>query len=202
MKFFLLTTISLIHLTATAQSPYLSILVKMDSIKADGTRYKIEMKICEPKKKTERGDWFSHDTSRINFSSLKKEEIDCGDYFDKGTPTLISGQEKESSMNEFEFSGQLYAWEHIFIFRIANMSSRGLTPDMYVVMPMKYKSFLTHIKLTDLEFQSGKVMFLSDYHASYTATQDKKFLNIDQSLKIYKTVDIKKNSLKEILEKK
>ena len=69
-------------------------------------------------------------------------------------------------------------------------------------MSMKYKSFVTRIKLNDLEFQSGKVMFLSDYNASYTASQDVKYLNIDQSLKGYKTVDLKNFFWKEILEGK
>lgn len=75
-------------------------------------------------------------------------------------------------------------------------------PEMYIVMPMKYKSFFTRIELNDLEFQSGKVIFLSDYNASYIASQDEKYLNIDQSLKDYKTVEVKSFPLKELLETK
>ena len=103
MKYCLLIGIVLIRLSAAAQSPDLSILLKMDSAKVGYTHYKIEMNICEPKKKTERGDWFSHDTTTIDFVLLKANDIECGGYFDKGTPTLISGEE-EKKINEFEFS--------------------------------------------------------------------------------------------------
>jgi len=64
MKYLLLLSFSIIQLSASSQSPYLSILVKMDSIKAAYTRYKIEMKICEIKN-AERGAWFNYDSSKI-----------------------------------------------------------------------------------------------------------------------------------------
>ncbi len=201
MKYLLLINTILIHLTATAQSPYLSILVKMDSVKAETTRYKIEMNICEPNKKTERGNWFTRDTSTIDFGSLKPNDINCGGYFDNGMPTLISGKEEEKPFNQFQFSGQVFAWEKIFVFKISNWSSRGWHPEMYVVIPMKYKSFVTNISLNDIEFQSGKVIFLTNYNVAYTSSQDANYLSIDQSLKSYKTVDVKTFPLKELLEK-
>lgn len=104
MKYTLLTTAILIHLTATAQSPHLSFILKMDSLKSLNVRYKIEMNICKPKKMTERGSWFSHDTTTIDFALLKANDIECGGYFDKGMPTLISGEEEEE-INQFQFSG-------------------------------------------------------------------------------------------------
>lgn len=167
----------------------------MDSVKADGTWYKIEMKICEPKKMTERGDWFTHDTSVINFTLLKADEIECGKYFENGMPTLISG-EKEKKTNQFEFSNQVFAWEKLFVFKIACASCRGWNPEMYIVMPMKYKSFVTYIKLNDLEFQSGKVIFLTDFNNE----QKGMYLTIDQSLKNHTTTNVKNFSLKEILD--
>jgi hypothetical protein len=78
------------------------------------------------------------------------------------------------------------------------MSSRGWMPEMYVVMPMKYKSFFTYIRLTDLQFQSGKVLYLTKFNH----IQDGGRLRIKQSLKNYKTVDEKTFFLKEILEGK
>ncbi|MES1181384.1 MAG: hypothetical protein ABUL44_01175 [Flavobacterium sp.] len=193
--------IFLLPFQSGAQSPGLTINVIMNSVKADGIRYKIEMNICKPGKMTEQGSWFSHDTSTIDFTSLKSNDIECGGYFDKGMPTLISGQDEEPLFNRFKFSGQVFAWEEIFFFRISNQSSRAWWPEMYIVMPMKYKSFVTHITLNDIEFQSGKVIFLTNYNASYITTQDEKYLNIDQSLKNYKTVDVKTFPLKESLEK-
>jgi len=86
MKSLLTAFVISFHLTATAQSPGLTINVIMDSAKADGTRYKIEMNICKPKKMTKRGSWFSHDTSTVDFASLKANDIECGGYFDNGMP--------------------------------------------------------------------------------------------------------------------
>ena len=198
--------ILLFHLATSAQSPSLSILLKMparqsvsggDSAKTESIRYKIEMKICEPKKMTERGGWFTHDTSKIDFPSLKPDDINCGEYFDKGTPTLISGKEEEK-FNQFEFSGQVFAWEKIFVFKISNISSRAWWPEMYVIMPVRYKSFITQINLTDIEFQSGKVIFLTDLKGTY----DEKKLSFTQSLRNKEGVDVKNFPLKEILEQK
>ena len=180
-----------------AQSPGLTINVIMDSVKANGIRYKIEMNICKPKKMTERGGWFSHDTSAIDFTSLKSIDIECSGYFDEGMPTLISGKEEEL-FNRFKFSGQVFAWEEVYIFRISNMSSRGWLQEMFIVIPIKYKSFRTQIDITDIEFLSGKVVFLIDANAFY----DEKKLNIQQSLKDVKGIEAKSFPLKEMLENK
>lgn len=196
MKHILLTTTILISYTAAAQSPYLSILVKMDSIKVGLIRYKIEMKICEIKK-SEKGDWFTHDTSKIDFNSLKPDDVKCGEYFDNGLPALISGQEEKKVINQFEFGNQLLAWEHIFIYKISNMSSREWHPEMYIVVPVKYKSFRTKINISDIEFQSGKVIFLTDLEGRY----DEKLLTLTQSLKNKTGIAVKDFPLKELLEK-
>jgi hypothetical protein len=198
MKYLLITFILGFNLSSSGQSPYLSILVKMDSVKTEGTRYKIEMNICEPKKMTERGNWFTHDTSIIDFASLKSNDIECGGWFDKGMPTLLSGEEKEK-INEFEFGGQVFAWEKIFVFRIACASCRGWQPEMYIVMPIKYKSFVTHIKLNDFDFQSGKVIFLNDLEGSYGEDDGSKHLSFNQSLKDEKGIDVKSFRLKDLL---
>lgn len=197
MKSLLGVIILFFSFTASGQSPYLSILVKMDSAKAEYTNYKIEMKICEPKKMTKKKDWVTHDTSGINFASLKADDIKCGEYFDKGTPTLISGKE-EQLFNQFEFANQVFAWEKIFIFRISNRSSRGWHPEMYIVIPMKYKSFRTHIEITDIEFLSGKCVFLTEVNALY----DESILNIRQSLKGANAVEVRDYPLEKLLEQK
>ena len=176
---------------ALAQSPYTSVLIKMDSLKAGIIRYKIEMKICGIKS-SERGDWFIHDTSKINFLSLKPADLDCGDYFEDGLPTPISGQEEEKPINQFEFGNQLFAWEHVFVYRISNMSSRGFMPEMFIVIPVKYKSFRTKINISNIEFQSGKVIFLTDLEGRY----DDNYLLLSQSLKNKKGINEKDFSLK------
>jgi len=196
MKCFLLIAFSLVRITISAQSPYLSILIKMDSVKTKDSRYKIEMKICEVKK-SERGDWFTHDTSKIDFLSLKPAELDCGDYFEDGLPTLISGQEEEKPVNQFEFGNQHFAWEHVYVYSISNMSSRGWMPEMYIVFPVRYKSFRTKINISDIEFQPGKVIFLTDLEGRY----DDNYLVLSQSLKNKKGIEVKDFPLKEVLEK-
>src|SRR5262245_10787586 len=97
------------QLSATAQSPYLSFILNMDSIKSSAFRYKIEMKICEPKTLSERGSWSNHEVSTIKFDSLRSKDINCGNYFDKGLPDLISGQKEKTPINQFEYGNQLFA---------------------------------------------------------------------------------------------
>jgi hypothetical protein len=170
---------------AKAQSPYLNMLVTMDSSSIGPVRYSIEMKICEPKKRTDRGSWFSHDTSAIDFGKLTAAVINCGQYMQKGEPDRISGGNNDPVPNKFTFSNQVFAWEKIFVFRIANMSSRGWTPDMYVVMPMPYKSFVTLVVVKDIQFQSGKVVFLDKLNGEYRESA----LTIERSLKGIKGVN-------------
>jgi len=197
MKSLIMGFILLSHLTVLAQSPGLTINVIMDSAKAESVHYKIEMKICKPKKITERGNWFSHDTSTIDFTSLKASEIDCGEYFDKGIGEPLTYNKEEIPFNKFQFSGQVFAWEELYVFRISNYSSRAWWPPMYIVVPMKYKSFVTQIDITDSEFQSGKVIFLTDANAFY----DEKKLIIRQSLKNVKGVNADNFPLEKLLEK-
>lgn len=198
MKPGLLIIAFFVQLNIAAQSPYLSFILKMDSTRSLGTHYKIEMKICVPEKMTKIWNWGTHEISKINFDSLKAKNIKCGEWFDEGLSTLISGQEEEKPINQFEYGNQLFAWEHIFIFRISNISSRGWMPEMYLVMPMKYKSFFTYINLSGLVFKSGKVLYLTQFNHS----QDGGKLHINQSLKDYKTDDEKNFFLKEIVESK
>jgi hypothetical protein len=198
MKILIVGFTILLHLTATAQSPGLTINVIMDSVKAEFTRYKIEMKICKPKKMTERGSWFSHDTSTIDFAALKANEIDCGAWFDKGMGEPLTYNKEEVPFNKFQFSNQVFAWENIYVFRISDWSSRGWNPEMYIVIPVKYKSFRTHIDITDVEYLSGKCVFLTNTNALY----DESKLNIRQSLKNEKGVEVKNFPLAKLLEQK
>ncbi len=186
----------LVMQSSSAQSPYLSILVKMDSIRTGSIRYKIDMKICEIKN-SEKGDWFTPDTSKIDFTKLKPNDLTCGKYFDKGLPTLISGKEEREPVNQFKYGNQLFAWEHVFVFKFSNKSSRGLEPEMYIVVPVKYKSFSTKINITDIEFQPGKVIYLTNLEGKY----EEKQLVLSQSLKNKSGIEVKDFLLRSILEK-
>lgn len=187
--------ILLFDLAAAAQSPGLTINLWMDFDKARSTHYRISMKICEPGKMTDRGDFFAHDTSTINFTALKPGDINCANYFDDGMPTLISGEEPEKPYNWFKFSNQVFAWEKIFVLRISDTTSKARYADMYIVIPMKYKSFRTSIDIKDIIFQPGKVIFLADLKGRY----DDEKLSFRRSLKKIIGVDKKNFSLKGIL---
>jgi len=156
------------------------------------------MKFCEPKKLSEQGSLFTHDTSHIDFAKLKDNEINCGEYVSSNQGLIqLSGERNDKPFNNYEYSGQYFAWERIFIFKIANYSSRGWWPEMYIVLPVKYKSFQTLIELSDIEFQSGKVVFLRNVNAYY----DKSKLVIRQSLKNADTVEVRGFPLRSLLEK-
>ena len=195
MKILFLSSLFFLQLQITAQSPYLSVQLKMDSAETKFHRYKIEMKFCEPLKMTERGNWFSKDTSAIDFMSLKPAEISCDKYFESRMPEMITGEKKEKKINQFGFGNQVFAWEKILVFKIADWSSRGWHPEMYIVLPVKYKSFRTSIHITDVVFQSGKVIFLDEPDAK----QDGPVLTISSSLKEVKETDVKDFLQKEML---
>lgn len=187
LAFFILM---LFHFSANAQSPYLSVFVKMDSAKAESTRYKIEMKICEPQKMSERGDWFTPDSSAIDFSSLKPGDISCEKYIE------TEKTDESSIFNQFKFANQVFAWEKILVFKISNASSRGWWPEMYIVLPVRYKAFVTSINLSGIEFQSGKLMFVTDPQVSYR----KSSMSVNASLAGHMTTEVNDSPLRILLE--
>ncbi|NOT51314.1 MAG: hypothetical protein HOP10_08570 [Chitinophagaceae bacterium] len=192
MRYFLLLSCIFLHCLAKTQTPYLSVKLKMDSVKAESSRYKIEMKVCEPKKLTERNNWFSNDTSKIDFASLLPGDITC-QYYIESDKTRDS-----STFNQFKHGRHLFAWEKIIVFKISNASSRGWWPEMFIVVPVRYKAFVTYVDLSDVEFQSGKLMFVSDFKLKKEGMS----LFIEQSLKDQKTTDVKDSPLKDLLEEK
>ena len=165
-----------------AQSPSLSVQFTMDKTDdfTSSSNFKIEMKICEPIKKTKKKDWFTNETSSINFSTLTANDIVCDKYMIEGEgKELLSGEIEAPKRNSFSFSNQYFAWENILIFRISNNSSAGIQPPMYVIMPIKYKSFFSTIFIKDVVYKSGHVVFIDDTIPSYP----KKRLTINHSLK-------------------
>ncbi|HMK04896.1 MAG TPA: hypothetical protein VK489_11920 [Ferruginibacter sp.] len=190
MKIFVAAFLIILSFDSPAQSPGLRIDVWMDPVKAGSVRYKIEMKICEPRKMTNRGDWFAHDTSVIDFGSLKPADINCDAYFNDAASTIVPADE-DQLFNHFEFNNQVFAWEKILVFRISNPSSSS----MFIIIPMRYKSFRTTINIKDVVFQPGKVIFLTDIKGRY----DRKKLSFNRSLKKVRAVELKSFSLKGIL---
>ena len=183
--------------SVSAQSPALSIDLKMDSAKRDFRNYKIEMKFCEPGVKTNKGNWFGHDTSTIQFELLKASDIVCNKYLENGEGIEeLSGKSTFQKLNSFKYSNQVFAWEKILVFKITNYSSRAWFPEMYIVLPIRYKSFVTKITLTDIVFESGTVIYLDGKKAE----QVQGALQISYSCKDEKTIEVKEFSLREIVE--
>jgi len=190
-------TICIIFCTAVvAQSPSLSVQFSMD--KSDkltsSSHFKIEMKICEPIKKTEKNDWFTNETSSINFSKLSATDIVCNKYMIEGEGIeVLSGEIEEPKHNSFTFSNQYFAWENILIFKITNTKSRALELPMYVIMPIKYKSFVSSISIADVVYHSGNIEFIDNAVASYP----KKRLTINHSLKNETGIAVEKSLYKD-----
>lgn len=183
------------HLS-NAQSPYLSVKFSMDSLQPSSVNYKIEMKICELKSSTGTKDWFSYEVSKIKFDTVTAANISCGNYLENGGGLeVVSGRSELKPYNEFTFGNQVFAWEQFLVFRIENASSQRYFPPMYVVFPVRYKSFVTHISVSDVVFQSGKIVFVQ----SETAKKGEGNLMINVSLKKVKGIGVKDFKLKEIL---
>ena len=137
-----------------AQSPYLSVNLTMDSAKAGSINYRIEMRICQPVNGTPSKDHFSNDLSTIDFKALKEKDLNIGQY--------ISIDEKTNGYYKYHFGNQVFAWEKILICRIVNWSSTNWEEPMYVILPVKMKSFVTAVNMKDIGYQSGKLIWLED----------------------------------------
>jgi len=177
-----------------AQSPFLSVKLMMDT--GSSFRYKIKMKFCSLKNPSERSDLFSHETSKINFDRLTPDDVDCGDYFtsDEGIVYLL-GQPGVKEFNGFEYSGQSFPFEKILVFEVLDYSHGNRIRPMYIVLPVKNKSFATFIELTGINFEENKVLYLD----SIKSEQDGIKLFLKQSLADKKGILTEDFSLKGIL---
>lgn len=174
-----------------SQSPYLSVRARVDSTTAGG--YRIEMKFCEPKIKSPKTDWFSPDTSRIDFENLHAGEIVCGEYL-SGDEKIVLGEMDAVPVNEFRYSNQVFAWEKILVLRISSLAADSSRP-MYLLLPIRYKAFVTHVLLAKIPFEPGRVIYAGDPKAYYREAR----LYVEPDPDRWKPVDVKDFHLKEIL---
>ncbi|HRX92868.1 MAG TPA: hypothetical protein P5158_02075 [Chitinophagaceae bacterium] len=160
------------------QSPYLAVRVEMDSTEQH-TDYSIEMRVCTPVNAIKTSDWFTPDTSTINFSEIGKDALQYDAF--KSTDDFYRNKSGGKLYNRFRYGNQVFAWEKILVFRITNHSSRGLQPPMFIVLPMIYKSFISTVTLTNIIYQSGHIVFLDKPAAYYKDDR----LYIKQSIPLY-----------------
>ena len=180
---------------AAAQSPYLSVKLTMDTAGKSDARYVIAMKLCSLKKPSPRKDWFSFEKSKVNFESLTPAGVECGNYIENGGGyEYLSGEPELKPYNQYEFGNQHFAFEDIIVFQILDSSATRASLPMYVVFPVKYKSFVTTISLTNVPFQPGKVIYLKEASINRSSS-----LQLKASLKKMKGVLVKDFRLKEML---
>ncbi len=174
--------------TANAQSPYLSVNVKLDSALTASIQYKIEMRICKPVNGSEVNDYFSNEESSIAFKALKDSDITCGEYIDN--------YEQKYNSYTFYYASQVFAWEKIIVWKITNASSRDWKKPMYIILPVKIKSFITRIEIKDIGFQTGKVIWLDE--KGVTSKNGRQIIEL--KLRGRKGTDIESCTLKKILD--
>lgn len=168
MKYFLFFFCITVAILVKAQSPGLSVVASMNTEMSKDKLYKIEMKFCWPNTRTGKGGWFTHDTSAINFKELKVGDISCGKFSGNGEGVeVLSGNKEFTKYNFYEYGNQVFAWENVLVFRITDSTSGAQLPAMYIVLPVRYKSFVTRINIEDILFQPGKLLFLDKAEASY-----------------------------------
>lgn len=154
-----------------AQSPYLSFSATMDTSGFVHRRYMVEMKICQPKKMTESADYFNPDTSTINFMSLKSKDVECGNYAVNGEGIeVLAGDIGFAKYNEFTFSNQVFAWEKIIVLRISDFADTTSKKPrrMYLVLPVRYKAFVTFINIENIRFTEGAIIDASNAKSYYS----------------------------------
>jgi len=171
---------------ALAQSPGLTVKLAIDSVKAGGVHFKIEMKFCEPLKRSKMSGYFTNDRSAINFNKLTEKDITCVDYIDN--------DEVKRPFYKYRFSNQVFAWEKIIVWKIS-ASTRDWREPMYLILPVKIKSFVTFIEINNVEFEAGKYIWLDEEGEIITD----KSQHLKVSLTNRKGVDTDKCALKNIL---
>jgi hypothetical protein len=128
-----------------SQSPYYTINF---SVSDEGTinnnaDYKIEITTCrfnyDPVIPS--GDyWFGKDTSLLNWDNLPDSMIQ-----------KLTCSTAETKGSNYEYSNQAMVWENIYAVKII----RNLSDTMFIVFPVKIKSFVTFIKLGVIPFKRG-----------------------------------------------
>lgn len=168
MRFVNIFILTLLSVLSFAQSPGLSIRLNMKDSETANKKYLIEMKICTPLQLSERGSWFSKDTSSIRYNSLQADEIECGNYMFNGEGVELLNEKEESKKNNiYSFSNQVFAWEKIIVFQIKDISIEESVLPMYIALPVKYKSFITKIEFNDIQFKPGMAFLLEKQYAVF-----------------------------------
>lgn len=171
-----------------AQSPGLIVNLTMDSIKNGAVHFEIEMKICEPVNRSAINGYFTNDRSTIDFKKLTEKDITCGRY--------MENYQQDYPFYNFRYSNQVFAWEKIIVWKIMNISSRAWHGPMYIILPVKIKSFVTYIEIKDIEFNGDTFIWLDEEGKIET----NKSQHLSVSLKNRKGIDTNKCSLKMILD--
>lgn len=184
MKIFFIFSLLYFQYNSFAQSPSLSVRLKMANPRS--VNYKIEMKICKPVHASAVNDYFKNETSTLNFKILRADEIDCGNY--------MLSYENTKNGNSYYYSNQVFAWEKVLIWRITNEPA-STAKSMYIILPVKMKSFVTSIQLSEIKFQAGKFIWIDETGI----IDENKHQLLKLSLKNKKAVLISKSNAENII---
>lgn len=142
-KFFLSILLSL-STSISAQSPYYSIMFSIEQNLKEDITYSYFHKLCTNEELTFSSDWFSHDTSTVDWENLSQDEI-AGFY---------CSELKTEVDKYFKYSNQLLAYNRIAHIEISR-SIKCEVETMIIVFPVMIQSFFTEIDLRGLKFRKG-----------------------------------------------
>ncbi len=134
-----------------AQSPYLSFEASMDADILNGEKYRMIANFCTPVQSSEVKTVYGTDTSSISFKSLEKHMIQC-------SPVLNTGDSADS-FNMFKYANQNFGYEKIVVLRVIRLNQQ-MESSMQIIVPLRYQSFLTFIKIRDIVFMPGKTIWI------------------------------------------
>jgi hypothetical protein len=179
---------------AGAQSPYLSVVLRMDSSKIGQHQFTISMKLCRLRQPSPQKDAFSYELSKTRFDTLTSSSLSCGDYIENGGGYEYLTGKPVIDPNVYRFGNQAFAYEVVMVFKIEDSSSAAAMP-MYVVFPVRHKSFVTSVSITDVSFRPGKVLFVDGEKKRKSGSG----LRLEASVKKKKAVEINTSPFKSLL---
>jgi hypothetical protein len=139
---------------AFSQSPYYSMKVSIKQEPGDNYTYRYFHTICQPKEWSTRGDTFDHDTSRLSWDNLSIEYL-----------SGLECKDLESESDSIYFYGnQMMVYENIMKVTVVR-SGAGAADTMRMIFPVKIKSFVTYINITNIPF----------YNKTYDLTNDMEY---------------------------
>ncbi len=151
-----------------AQSPYLSFEAMMDADHLEGEKFRLVASFCMPVQPSAVKTVYGKDTSSISFKSLEKHMIKCSSFFESDS----------TGDNVFSYGNQNFGYEKIIVLRVIRLNQE--MESMQMIVPLRYQSFLTFIRIRDIVFMPGKTIWID-----LPDTRERGSLKVNISMKEY-----------------